>query len=297
MTDNEIIQNAQRLVGGQQVITADVPFHQTSFIYKTSNEDFSLYDYLYNGKQKILTVEGSGDQILNALAKGIIDITAFDISVYPRYFTDLKLSTLLTRPKNEFEQFFYQLSTYDKDFDSDTFDNIVEAMQQHSFSGWNPEKSLIFWNSLFCFFEGFDIYNSRLFSSEPYSLTTIKERNLFLDSNTYKQIKKRIAELKLTHKVGNIIEIAKDNSEQYDIINLSNIISYSLDGTGTASLQKYLNLLRTLPLADDGIAITYLFNLSSKLEDCIRRDFYDVNYDLVTKDKSKDAVLVYKKKV
>ena len=296
MNKEEAIRTAQQTIIGNFTST-NQSFHQYSFIYKTSNEDFNLYKELYNKKQNILTVEGSGDQILNAISENILDITAFDISTFPKYFTDLKLAAILTCNQEKFEEFFYQLSTYDKDFNEEIFEIIFNTLKNTNFNNWNPKESLEFWQKLFCFFDGYDIYNSRLFSSEPFSLSSIKKKNSFLEPNIYKKIKENIPNLKLTHKVGNIIDLAKDHSKEYELINLSNIFTYLLDETGKVSLQNYLKLLENLPLTKDGIAITYLFNLTNQITEYIKNIFQDTNYEIIkdSNHNSTSAVLVYKK--
>ena len=55
-------------------------FHEESFIYMKSNERIQDYvDYLLN-KRRILSVIGSGDQIINMLISSPEYIDCFDIS-------------------------------------------------------------------------------------------------------------------------------------------------------------------------------------------------------------------------
>ena len=69
-------------------------FHNSSAIYRFSNEILQDYCEYFVNRNKILSVISSGDQILNAILNGVKDIDAFDISVFPKYFLYLKIGAI-----------------------------------------------------------------------------------------------------------------------------------------------------------------------------------------------------------
>lgn len=60
-----------------------------------------------NGK-RILTITGSGDQVLNALFYGAKEVTGFDINRNALFMTELKLSAIRSLSYQEFLRFFSQ---------------------------------------------------------------------------------------------------------------------------------------------------------------------------------------------
>lgn len=289
------IYNAQIIVSGNAQKRTTETFHQHSFIYKTTNENFKLYKHWYEDKDKILTVEGSGDQILNAIAMGATKITAFDISSFPRYFSDLKLCALLTLKQEEFEQFFYQLSTYDQEFNDEIFFKIAQNIKDINLNNHSFNQSILFWESLFNFFDGYDIYNSPLFSSEFYSYSSVKTKNLFIEHINYNRLKSLILNVQINHIVDNITNLVTDSKDKYDLINLSNIIDYPLDESNKVSLDKYKSLLQSLPLNNGGIALTYLFYLTEKRKKYLQKYFNEKSFSIEQFENQQQGVLIYKK--
>ena len=93
MSLHDDIVSAQRIVSGADFNFGDKPFfHETSAIYKISNERTQDYYSFLIGREKVLSVIGSGDQILNLILEGTKEIDAFDISSFPKYFL-VKLSS------------------------------------------------------------------------------------------------------------------------------------------------------------------------------------------------------------
>ncbi|MGN1371752.1 MAG: DUF3419 family protein [Candidatus Coprovivens sp.] len=81
-------------------------FHNSSAIYRFSNERLQDYGEYFVNKNKVLSVISSGDQILNAILNGVKDIDAFDISVFPKYFLYLKIGAIKSLSREEYLNFF-----------------------------------------------------------------------------------------------------------------------------------------------------------------------------------------------
>lgn len=77
---------AQQIVANRyRNIKKDI-YHDTSFIFASTNEKINLYSSFYQNKNRILSVIGSGDQMLNMILSGCKQIDGFDISRFPKYF-------------------------------------------------------------------------------------------------------------------------------------------------------------------------------------------------------------------
>ena len=89
------IDTAQNIVrGNHNVFKKEYTFDEHSFIYKKTNERLQDIGDILENKKKILCVIGSGDQILNILLTNPEQIDAFDISVFPMYFLELKIAAI-----------------------------------------------------------------------------------------------------------------------------------------------------------------------------------------------------------
>lgn len=60
MLDNDI-RIAQEIVSRKKKNVTSLPYHNSSFIYRTTNEEISKYQFLLNRKDTILSVIASGN--------------------------------------------------------------------------------------------------------------------------------------------------------------------------------------------------------------------------------------------
>ena len=267
---------AQKIVGSSYSNISSISmFHESSAIYKSSNERLSnISKYLKNNK-KILTVISSGDQIINSILEGIVNIDAFDISTFPKYFLFLKLAAIKRLSKEEYINFFFESPTTEEIYD-DLYDLIRQELNKE-----NKE----FWDSLFNYFDWYDIYNSTLFSSEFMSKKTIIEENIYLKEENYNKLKSMIDSVNINTYTGNILNLNNLHSKEYDIIYLSNIINY-------VDKIEYKKLLDKFNLSEKGIVLTYFYEITEN----IRNFFNENNYTFDNFENSKSGVMVYKRK-
>ena len=121
---NDDIRYAEKIIGNSYNNNNDKSFHNTSFIYKTTNENIDKYfDYLKN-KNKVLSVISSGDQIINSILSGTKEITAFDISRFPRYFLDFKLASILSLTQTQYLNLFYEEASTNSEY----YDELYEKL-------------------------------------------------------------------------------------------------------------------------------------------------------------------------
>lgn len=275
---NQDIIVAQQIVSNKYSnINFNASYHEHSFIYKTTNEKTHYYQYLLRNVESLLCVTSSGDQILNAIAAGVKDIDCYDISVFPKYFLELKIAALKTLEKDEFIDYFFRLKKCDE-FCDDIYDKV-----KCNLSPW----TLKFWDSLYNFYDGYEIYNSTLFSSEPYNMNE-KVINMPYLLN-YDDLKNNIEHIHLNYKEGNIYDVLHNSSKQYDLINLSSIIYYE-----KKLLTDYKNfLLSCKNLKENGKVLTYLYKVNDEVFNVLNRHFSEDNFSFRRCDG--DIALIYQK--
>lgn len=275
MLDNDIIL-AQRIVSGKyNNINNPEIYHDTSFIYKFSNESIIDYQKYLKNRNNAFIVTASGDQILNSILEGTTNITSCDVSRFPKYFFELKKAAILSLSKDEYLDFFLKDDNYDDILNDDIYDNIRNNM---------CDEDREFWDGLFQFFEGGEIYNSSLFSHEIVTPQLVISRNSYLQDNNYNKLQSNIEKTNINHQIGNVRDIILNEKKEYDLVNLSSIIYY-YNG-------NYKELLESIKLSDVGIILTYLYDKGKRNIDDV---FKEKEYSFDNFSKSGDGVMIYKK--
>ena len=87
MEKRDPLELAQLIVRGSYInFKFGQAYGNTSSIYRFSNENISGYFKYLQNKENVLTVIGSGGQILNGILAGTRNFDCFDISVFPEYY-------------------------------------------------------------------------------------------------------------------------------------------------------------------------------------------------------------------
>ena len=235
---------AQCIVRGtHNNLNKDKTFSEHSFIYKKTNERLQDILDIFSDKENILCVIGSGDQILNALLNKPKKIDAFDISIYPKYFLELKIAAIKTLTREEFIQFFIEdINHYDAEYYDDLFyEKIITELD---------EETKDFWKYLFDFNDWYDIYNSMLFSTEPVIKEYALVQNKYLEEQEYYKLREILNDTKINYIQSDILNL--DIEENYDLIYLSNIIQYVDPNLYKSKIDNFSEKTR-------GIIVTYLF--------------------------------------
>ncbi len=247
---------AQRIVGiAESNLLSEEPFHNHSGIYLTSNEAMSAIQKYLNNREKILSVIASGDQILNCILGGTRYVDAFDISVFPRFFLDLKIAAVKALTQEEYVRFFFG-SIGPEEIYNEMYDRIRVHL---------VGESLEFWDSLFDFYDWYDIIHSTLFSSESFQTARVRENNAYLQGDNYRLLRKMLDKVSIRTEQGNILDIHDKFKDRYDLIYLSNIIYY-------VEKAKYKELLSKFNLTDVGIILTYMYNRDHRIEEMFKND-------------------------
>lgn len=254
---------AQRIISlAESNILPDAPYHNHSEIYITSNEAMAAIQQYLNFRKRILSVIASGDQILNCILGGTEIVDAFDISVFPKYFLFLKIAAVKALDEDEYVKFFFG-SIGPEEIYNDMYDRIRVYLDRE-----NRE----FWDSLFDFFDWYDIIHSTLFSSEAFATSHAVENNTYLQGYNFKLLKRLIEKVKIRTEQCNILEVPNIFKEKCDLAYFSNIIYY-------VPKDKYKELLSRVNLADLGIILTYMYNRDHRIEEMFKGnnvEFVDV---------------------
>ena len=245
MLHDDIVK-AQRIVSGAEYNFGNTNmFHNSSAVYKISNERIQDYEKYLRKRNKVLSVIGSGDQILNCILNGTKNIDAFDISVFPKYFLELKMAAIKALTVDEYIDFFYEVTNRDEVYE-DMYYRIAVYLENDMCE---------FWDSLFNFFEWKEIYNSTMFSSEPNIASNAINQNKFLQSEEeYNRLREELDNVKITYYEGDILELSSYLRDSYDLVYLSNIVYY-------CNKDKYREMLGNLNLTDKGISLTYFYKM------------------------------------
>lgn len=267
---------AQEIVSNSKSnLVSNTPYHENSFIYRTTNEQINKYQDFLKNRENILSIIASGNQILNTIYEGTKNITGFDISTFPRYYLELQIAALNIFGLKDYINFIYG------DIDDEEFDDMYYTI--------NPileKESREFWDGLLNFFDFSEITASTLFSNEIVSPRNVIEKNIYLQSEeNYQRLKNNIQQVNLEYITGDIFSLTKKLDTEYDFINLSSIIYYN-------DLNKYKEMLETLPLMDNGEALTYLYKIKSFSQ---KQDFFP-NCDFHSFDNN-SGVMIYTKRV
>lgn len=253
MEKRDPLELAQLILRGSYInFNYDQAYGNTSSIYKFSNENISSYFHYLQNKEKVLTVIGSGGQIINGILAGTRDFDCFDISVFPEYYLYLQLASVLTLTKEEYLEYYF---SDDRDvlFCDELYDKISPALKG---------KYKEFWDTLYMFDDGIDIYNSLLFKNDLFFRRNIIENNPYLQENNFEKLRSILQEESIRIKPMVADVTASSFPTSYDLINLSNILTYHFK-----SIEEYVEFFsNNLPLKENGQTISYFFRMSEDIE-------------------------------
>lgn len=281
---DEDIKKARELI--ESPMSGFIGFNTDTFIYRFTNESIELYkNYLMNRK-KVLSVTASGDQVLNSILFGSKEIDSFDVSRFPKYYFELKKAAIETLTRDEFIDFFVGEHLSSLVGFISCYKSLENEKLKEYYSGFNnnmDKDNKKFWDELF------DIYNiDQVFSSPMFLVDDchFQALNPYLYDENYEELQKKIKNVKVKHHVGDIRQISCMLNEEYDLVNLSNIINY-------IDFNEYKNILNNLSLSNDGIALSYIPVLEKYIKSSFNQDEYQFNN---LDEEFPEAVMIYQKK-
>ncbi len=255
---------AQSIVrGNYSNLNGKTTFHSESFIYKKTNEKLNEFIDLLLNKDKVLSVIGSGDQILNTLLTKPSKIDAFDISVFPKFFLKLKIASIKSLSRDEYIKFFFSTTEtgLDEYYDDLYFDKIRKELDSETED---------FWTYLFQYNDWYDIYNSTLFSSESVIEEQALVQNKYLENDEYYKLREILQNAEINYIESNLLDLRINDT--YDLIYLSNILEY-------VKKSEYFDKIDELSDKSKGIIISYIFGEIDKAIKMFNGDFTYREFD------------------
>ena len=251
-------------------------------------------------EKRVLTVAGSGDQLLNAYALGATLVDTFDINPLAKCGVDLKVSALKCLSYEEFIHFFF--SNFPEFFSEGLYAKIYPLLDQ--------DTKVLFDT----FFQKFGVKDSikKLYYQMSPSLKKMKQMNLYLEEYYYYVLKENLKNKGVNFIESPIQDLRANIPTSYDMMLFSNI-SDSINSIYTDdALKNYLRLIHSLTkkLNKDGVIETgYIygnypsvksrsdFTIDSKREKYFMIDeFSKMAVNPYTDHSSLDHIIYYTKK-
>lgn len=251
-------------------IAAQPYFSETGQIYATTTENIASSFVGFDLKDKtVLTVCGSGDQILNAISLDASEIVSFDINILAGYFSALKKSSAQTLDYKNFCSFIMD------DFDFETYTSLRSTL---------PYDACFFWDKAYAAFDndGKLLRQSVLFRDEPKiftpdtdDLSRAKRNNTYLSSlELFRKAQGYNPIEHLSLDVQKITQGVKGRS--FDFIWLSNISDYAHKMFSGDYLTQYREQI-VMPLLDHlnqggSLVFGYVYDAQDKNDSSTRSD-------------------------
>ncbi len=209
------------------------PFGCTEASYLWTNENMYLYDDEDLSDKKILTVTSSGDHALNAVLNGAKKIDSFDINLYSKYISALKIAMI---KKYDYIAFLYRVNWIENigglNFNAEK--NMAEELKEYltydEYMFWKTEEYLRINNKI----NFYDIVNTNLY----------RNLNRYNNLCSYKKLRKMLGDVSISYSNFDIKDISDNVNQKYDEIYVSNILEFFL-----SSDKEYKEVMRSL----DGI--------------------------------------------
>lgn len=296
---NEIIQEVDNILNKYDLLSYEFGDFSKIYLMTTENiKDFLVKYDLYN--KDVLTVAGSGDQMLNAFLMGARSVTCFDINPLAFYQVNLKKAAISTLPYEEYLEFYFP--EFGKFLDRGLFEKIADSLDNNTFE---------FFNYLYSRFDEEQIFRKIYQYFKP-KFKNMKKINAYLEKDNYQKLASILLEKDISFLKSNASMLDQQLEKKlYDIILLSNISDDIENIYDTNPLINFKNLVQALNknLTDDGIIqVGYIynyyfpfhFNLFNKKKQrnliFTKEEFSTIVIDSWNDKFRKDGVIVYQKK-
>ncbi len=211
-------------------------FGKFSKIYFMTTENIKGFLQQYDLTEKnVLTVAGSGDQMLNSYLMGAKNVTCFDINPLAFYQVKLKKAAVSSLSYDEFIFFFFQ--EFEKCLDYSLFRKMQDNLDQ---------DTIHFFEYLYSKYSSQEIFKKIYYRFQP-SLHKMKSMNAYLEEDNYYKLSAILKDKDISFIESDITRLEeKLNNQLFDMILLSNISDSIDDIWQTDSLQNYRNFIYSL---------------------------------------------------
>ena len=225
-------------------------FSKISPCYLFSNENLREYYPHFKIKDgNVLTVCGSGDQVISSILYDAKNIDVFDSNKLTYYNLMLKIAAIESLSYDQFISFY---SINDMNVDR------LELYEKISANIYN-ENIRVFWDKII----NDDVFNFfwLFFESNGLNEFVIK-RIPYMDNQNFNVLKNKVNGINIIFKNSDIFQLFDEFNKEYNFINLSNIYSYIKDKNKFIEL---CNKLKKYRLLDDG---SILLNYNWSIDVC-----------------------------
>lgn len=183
----------------------------------------------------VLSVAGSGDQMVNAYAMGASNVTCFDINYLSAYQLKLKRAAIITLNYQEYLNFF--LAENGQQLNYRSFQEMKREL--------DPE-TINFFDQLYSQYKEEEIFK-KLYYPFQTNLEKMKKMNLYFEEDTYCKVSSILKDKPIKFLNSDITKLSeKLDGEKFDKIILSNI-SQSIENIyDHDELHQYRTLIRRL---------------------------------------------------
>jgi len=167
--------------------------------------------------KKVLTIAGSGDQMLNAYFFGASKVVGFYLNKLAKFMVHLKFEAVQSLSYKDFLRFF---GTGKKDASLD-----YQLYMRLSL----PKRTQKFFDQLYAYFNynGRKMAQSHFFHERKLTYSPLTKINPYVENeHSYNSMKQILFEEKVNVIIANVTDIGKKIKEKYDVINLSNTSSF-----------------------------------------------------------------------
>lgn len=250
------IEKVEKIIGSGNDLNFDFGGYSKIYMHTTENIKDFLTCFDTHGS-KVLTVAGSGDQLLNAYALGASSVDIFDINPLAKCGVDLKVSAVKSLSYEDFIHFFF--SKYPSYFSLDLYSKIYPYL--------TSETKLLF-DALF---RRFGIKNSvkKLYYQWNPTLEKMKQMNIYLEEYYYYALKEALKNKSFKFLESPLQELKENIDSSYDMMMFSNITDSLNRIYGENALKEYLRLIHSMTkkLNKGGsIEVGYIYGSYSKGE-------------------------------
>ncbi|MEX0920926.1 MAG: DUF3419 family protein, partial [Candidatus Pacearchaeota archaeon] len=208
-------------------------------MYMYATEMVSLYYRKLNIKNKsLLTICGSGDQVINAVFFGAKKVVGFDLNKRSEFITRLKIAFIKTLSYKKFMEFFNE-GINEKSFNYNIYKNISKKLDR---------KTNSFFDQMYkkYDYDGKKLSSSKLFRKRKDIIgNKIKNMNIYLKNNkNYLKTRNMLKKTKFKFIRKDIKNISEIELSGLDLVNLSNAPNYflaDLRRKGTKKMIEYFH--------------------------------------------------------
>lgn len=179
-------------------ITSFTSFGNFDPSYLWTNEDMKLYPKENLKEKNILTITSSGDHALNAILNGGSMIDSFDVNIFSKYVSALKIAMI---KKYGYYDFFKRMDWIEnmESLNFNSKENIIDSIREYL-----SHDEYLFWST----FEYLRINNKVNFNDVINVYGSLK-KNAYTDAFSYNKLKRNLKKAKITYYDSDIMDIEK----------------------------------------------------------------------------------------